>query len=247
MTYVISDIHGCLVEFEQLLSQIPFRDEDELYILGDILDRGPEPVKLIQKLMMYANIYPVLGNHDYMAMKVLSKLNQEITDEMLDALDTEDLMDYLYWTQDGGSVTEKRFVSLDMESRRDILDYLGECSLYEDIALGGRRYVLVHAGLDHFSAERSLESYDVSELIFARADYKKRYFTDENTYLVTGHTPTRIIREDGKDLVYQKNGHIALDCGCVYGGRLAAFRLNDHKIWYADAASRFAPASDGQC
>lgn len=33
--------------------------------------------------------------------------------------------------------------------------------------------------------------------------------------LVTGHTPTFLIREDGLPLIYEENGHIALDCGCV--------------------------------
>ncbi|MCD8104782.1 MAG: fructose-bisphosphatase class III [Lachnospiraceae bacterium] len=235
MIYVVSDPHGCLAEFKQLLKEIRFCDEDELYILGDMVDRGPEPVKLVQLLMMYGNIYPVLGNHDYMALKVLSKLNLEITEESLAKLTSDDLMDYLYWTQDGGDITARQFTALDRENREEFLDYLGECSFYEDIRLNGRRYILTHAGLDHFENDRALDDYELAELIFARADYTQRYFIEKNTYLVTGHTPTRTIRLDQKDLIYQENGHIALDCDCVYGGKLAAFRLDDHKVWYVDA------------
>ncbi|MCD7819635.1 MAG: metallophosphoesterase [Lachnospiraceae bacterium] len=235
MIYVISDLHGCLREFKQLLKSIHFSEKDELYILGDMMDRGSEPIKLIQLLMMYGNIYPIMGNHDYMALKVLSKLNFEISEESLAALSSDDLMDYLYWTQDGGEITARQFTALDMESREDILEYLGECSFYEEIMLNGRRYVLVHAGLDHFEENRELDSYGLAELIFVRADYTRRYFTDENTYLITGHTPTRTIREDRKDLVYQENGHIALDCGCVYGGKLAAFCLDNRQIYYVDS------------
>lgn len=238
MIYVVSDLHGCLAEFQQLLKKIQFSERDELYVLGDIMDRGPEPVKLIQLLMMYGNIYPVMGNHDYMALKVLSRLNLTITEESLAALSSDDLMDYLYWTQDGGAVTARQFTALDMEGREDILDYLGECSLYEEICLQGKRYVLVHAGLDHFEEDRPLGSYGLAELIFLRTDYSRRYFSDENTCLVTGHTPTRTIREDGRDLVYQENGHIALDCGCVYGGKLAAFCLDDQRVYYVNAQEK---------
>ena len=50
--------------------------------------------------------------------------------------------------------------------------------------------------------------------------------------LVTGHTPTPNIREDQKPLVYQGNGHLALDCGCVYGGNLAAYCIETQEVVY---------------
>ena len=66
MVYVISDIHGCYDEYIELLKKINFCDEDELYILGDVVDRGAEPIKVLQDMMLRANVYPILGNHDYM-------------------------------------------------------------------------------------------------------------------------------------------------------------------------------------
>lgn len=41
MRYIISDIHGCYHEYMELLNKIKFSDKDELYILGDAVDRGP--------------------------------------------------------------------------------------------------------------------------------------------------------------------------------------------------------------
>ena len=52
--------------------------------------------------------------------------------------------------------------------------------------------------------------------------------------LVTGHTPTFLIREDQLPLVYEANGHIAIDCGCVYGERLAAYSLDDGRVLYVE-------------
>ena len=47
--YVMSDIHGCYDEFMQMLNLISFSDYDELWIIGDICDRGPKNMKLLQK------------------------------------------------------------------------------------------------------------------------------------------------------------------------------------------------------
>lgn len=42
MRYIISDIHGCYAEYRELLEKICFSDADELYVLGDAMDRGSE-------------------------------------------------------------------------------------------------------------------------------------------------------------------------------------------------------------
>ena len=44
MRYIIADIHGCYNEYINLLKKIKFTDKDTLYILGDVVDRGPEPI-----------------------------------------------------------------------------------------------------------------------------------------------------------------------------------------------------------
>ena len=58
-TYVISDIHGQYDMFMEVLDKIKFKDTDTLYILGDILDRGPHPIKTIRKLMEMPNAWLV--------------------------------------------------------------------------------------------------------------------------------------------------------------------------------------------
>lgn len=37
---------------------------DVLYILGDVVDRGPEPMKILNDMSMRINVFPILGNHD---------------------------------------------------------------------------------------------------------------------------------------------------------------------------------------
>ena len=55
-TYVISDIHGQYDMFMELLGKIPLKDSDTLYILGDVVDRGPHPIKTLQKLKEMSNV-----------------------------------------------------------------------------------------------------------------------------------------------------------------------------------------------
>ena len=47
MTYVMSDIHGQYEKYAQMLEKISFSDEDTLYILGDVLDRGDHSMKIL--------------------------------------------------------------------------------------------------------------------------------------------------------------------------------------------------------
>lgn len=50
-TYVISDIHGEYEKFMELLEEIELEENDTLYVLGDVLDRGKHPIKTVLKLM----------------------------------------------------------------------------------------------------------------------------------------------------------------------------------------------------
>lgn len=56
MNYVVSDIHGYYDKYTSLLSFIRFSDNDKLYILGDVIDRGPDGLKLLQDIMERPNV-----------------------------------------------------------------------------------------------------------------------------------------------------------------------------------------------
>lgn len=239
MIYVVSDIHGCYEEYKELLEKINFSDKDELFVVGDVVDRGPEPIRVLQDMMMRPNVYPILGNHDYIALKILKKLNVEIRDDNVDMhLSQKDILDYYYWQKDGGSITAKKFKELNEEEKEDVIEYLEEFSVYEEVLLEGKRYILTHADIHGFNEGKTWEEYQISDFIFHRADYNRRYFSDQNTYLVTGHTPTILLNDDKKAEVFEENGHLAIDCGCVYGFKLAAYCLNNGQITYVDAKKK---------
>ena len=89
MTYCVSDIHGNYEGYLKLLEKINLRDIDTLYVLGDVIDRGKGGIKILQDMMMRFNVIPILGNHEYMALKVLKKQTVEITEENVETTNSE--------------------------------------------------------------------------------------------------------------------------------------------------------------
>lgn len=230
-TYVVSDIHGAYSAYIRLLEQLDLKPEDTLFVLGDVVDRGPHPIRVLQDMMARPNVVPLVGNHEASALTCLKLLATEITQESIAQLNSARLEILLEWLEDGGQSTMEEFSQLSAEEKQDILDYLGEFSLYEELTLGDQDYVLVHGGLGHFSPDKPLEDYTPEELLFDRPDYSRVYFPDR--YLVTGHTPTRLIPQNPRpDTIYRAHRHIALDCGCCFGGKLGAIRLEDGREFY---------------
>ena len=233
MTYVMSDLHGRYAQYRKMLEIIRFSEEDELYVVGDVVDRGEEPVRLLQDMSLRPNVYPILGNHDYMAEYLLSKLSTEITDDNAEGhLGSGDISALAAWLTDGGQTTLADFRRLTPDERADILDYFSEFAPYEELEVGGNRFVLVHGGLPDFDPTRPLWDYDEYDLVTTRADYTRRYYPDR--YLVTGHTPTGLIEPGYGGRIWRKNGHIALDCGNGWGGTLGCLRLEDFAEFYVE-------------
>ena len=83
MTYVMSDLHGEYDKYLSMLDKIKFSDDDDLYILGDVVDRGQKPVEILRDMSMRHNVFPIMGNHDKMAIDVLSWLLDEVNEEKL--------------------------------------------------------------------------------------------------------------------------------------------------------------------
>ena len=99
MIYAMSDIHGQYEQFLTLLEQIGIRKEDTLYILGDVVDRGPEPMKILKYMMAHSNIIPIIGNHEVMALPNLKLLVPEVSRNFLDKLPPKVYRDFANWTQ----------------------------------------------------------------------------------------------------------------------------------------------------
>ena len=121
MTYVMSDLFGNYAQFKEMLSKISFGEDDILYILGNTVDFGDEPMELINDLSMRLNVYPIAGDHDYLAVRMLTGF-----DKMLKNGGTPDagyISEMTAWVQNGGQTTLEGFRALDAEGREGVLEY----------------------------------------------------------------------------------------------------------------------------
>lgn len=231
MIYVISDIHGEYGKYMEMLEKIKFSDEDTLFVLGDVVDRGPEPIRLLEDMSARENVILLKGNHELMTLNILRKLNVEITKENADThLDNDTLHALMDWIRNGGRITLQGFKQLPREKRDDMLDYLADTLAYEIVETNEKTFLLVHAGLGNYRPEKNLEEYTLEELLFARPDYQRQYFSNSDMYVVCGHTPTRFVT--GMDEIYHSSNNILIDCGAVYGGRLACLCLDTMQEFY---------------
>ena len=229
MIYVMSDIHGMYDKYKQMLETIQFNDNDTLYILGDVIDRGPEPVKILLDMMSRKNVYPMLGNHEYMAIQCMEWLSKEITEENLKGVNQEKLNKLYDWLNNGGYSTVKAFKALDPDLRQQVIDYIYEFTLVEEVSVNNMEFVLVHAGIRGFDKERDLDSYEVEDYVWERPDLEVPYYDDK--FVIVGHTPTLAITGEAEIIVYNK--FVNIDCGaCFNGGKLACLCLDTLQEYY---------------
>ena len=237
MRYVISDIHGCYEEYRELLEKIHLTDNDMLYILGDTLDKGPEPIKVLQDLMWRKDVTYIIGNHDYLFLYFIRKLKNDLSE--VHNFSEEDITDFKAYLGDGGAITLEQYMQLSEDERKAVCEYLENANVYDVIKDGRKKYILAHAGITGFCETKPLEEYDFLDFICDRMDYGRRYFKNESVHIITGHTPTALINPNGSCSVYVKNGHIAIDCGCVYGGRLAGYCIETGDVIYVDVKEKY--------
>lgn len=234
MIYVCSDLHGDYLRYQALLEKISLQDQDTLCVLGDVIDRGPGGIRILQDMMARPNVTPILGNHELLAAVCLRWLLEEITAENLDSLGAAQLGAFQNWMGNGGEPTLRALKRLPQEDRQEILEYIRDMDLYAQVEAGGRSFVLVHAGLDNFSPDKDLEDYDLKDFLFCRPVPGQTYYMDR--FLVYGHTPTRLLRQwmgvPPADTILCQGTQIALDCGCGHGGQLGCLCLDTLEEFY---------------
>jgi bis(5'-nucleosyl)-tetraphosphatase (symmetrical) len=100
-TYLIGDIQGCDDAFDRLLQHISFSpSRDTLYLLGDLINRGPGSAQVLRRCMQWADaVKPVLGNHDLHLLATAHGVRQpgrrDTIQNILDAPDREALLGWL--------------------------------------------------------------------------------------------------------------------------------------------------------
>lgn len=230
MIYVMSDIHGCYDKYIAMLDKIQFSDRDTLYILGDVVDRGADGIKILLDIMRRNHVELLMGNHEYFMAALLSDFQLPI--DCKTALNNRMLKALKLWFDDGGESTFSTFLSLSANQQKQIVSFLKQLRFYVQIEVSNQQYVFVHSGFQNFSLKRSLESYQKEELLFCRPHLQTVYFPEK--IVIVGHTPTFFYHQKYTGKIIKKNQIIHIDCGCAYSksGVLGCLRLDDLSVYY---------------
>lgn len=233
MIYVTSDLHGCPPKaFQQLLRRAGFTEDDFLFVLGDVIDRGTYGAELLLWLTEQPNAQLILGNHEALLL-ACDFLFDEVTEESLGRLTPEQLSLVENLIGNGGGPTLaglRRLMKKDPELVYGILDYLRDAPLYERIDAGGKTYILVHAGLDHFRPDRPLSDYQPDELLCVRPSLSTGYFQDAT--VIFGHTPTGYYGSQYAGKALHTPSWICIDTGAGMGFSPMVLRLDDLAEFY---------------
>ncbi len=231
MTYVVSNLHGHLEAFKSLLQTIRFSTErDVMYILGDVVDLGPDPMGLIEDLSLRLNVYPIAGECDYRAAKMLTEYEKmQAVMASGQTPDAEFVSELTAWIKDGGEPTLSGYRTLDKDMQEGIIDYLTDMPLYEEVTVNGTDYLLLHQGIYDFTPDMELDWLEPEDFFSEAIDPTAKYFEDKT--IIVGHTPTSE-SNGGADRIFYGNGTIFIDCGLGRGGRLGCLRLEDGKEFY---------------
>lgn len=230
MIYVLSDIHGNERRFNSILEQINLQPNDTLWILGDVIDRHPDGIRILRTIMTMPNAKMLLGNHEYMMLRALDTPYDENAD---------DGRALAHWYRNGGKVTHDHLKHLRKTQRQAIMAYLHSLPLSADIRLQGKTYKLVHAA--------PVEAYDrdpryknpIHFAVWKR--YEEDFPLTGEHILIFGHTPTRHYQAACPMEIWHGQDKIGIDCGSGYPeegpdsryGRLACLRLDDGRIFYS--------------
>lgn len=243
--YVISDIHGRLDEFKDLIkkSNMKFDGSDELYILGDLVDWGPQSIATVifvmQMMRKYKFVHCLMGNHDAM-----------MYDTFKDMLSGEEhpLISNIWGINRGGK-TYRQFKSLSDRDKFMILNWMGRLPTeFRNVETNGRKFHLTHSYPDIESKMGNIV-FNPDRLAYWNRTEIYEYVVgkeSEEHILVFGHTITSNYL---RDLQIKKNKNIviyeprtlklAIDCGakCIdteYGYRLALVNLTNMSVLYSD-------------
>lgn len=236
MIYATSDIHGySLDRFRSLLDKAHFTQDDDLYVLGDVIDRnGDGGVAMLRWMMAQPNIEFLRGNHEDMLLA--SRLVFEnVTDDSIDKLNSDTLMSLLNWMNNGAAPTMdslKKLVLSDRSAFDDLIDYIEDAPYYATVMGGEQAFVLCHAGLGNYRKGRPLSDYSAHDLTWNRPRLFDSYFT--TTLTVFGHTPTGYLDPECTGRAYKTKTWIDIDTGAAGGGSPMLLRLDDLKEFYAD-------------
>ncbi len=244
-TYVFSDVHGHFGTLDRLLERVSPSSEDTIFMLGDMIDRGPDPISVVKCCHDLPNATVLMGNHEDLMLSYYVSFDDPDEKSIAEA----------NWLINGGSTTKDGLRALPVDERVELARWLFTLPLYAQTEVGGRRFLMVHAGIDPMRVPQGVKNWDEGaieelvgeqlrdDLMWIREDFwglPTGLVNDkgEGPIVIAGHTPTRYLDYmadapdrpslDEKGLCQmvrvgacEQTGGVAdrwnIDCGCAGG------------------------------
>lgn len=264
--YAVGDIQGCYTELVQLLEKIRFEQgKDQLWLVGDLVNRGSDSLQVLRLVKsLGASAITVLGNHDLHLLAVAagtSRLHRGDTlDEILNAPDREELLNWLRcqrmlhveddfvlvhagllpcWTVERAiGLAREVETALQGAGYVDFLSHMygNQPEAWDDELTGYERLrVITNAltrmrictGTGKMEFAFKAEQQKIPQGYLPWFDVPNR--ASRNATMIFGHW-------SALGLMVKRDA-IALDTGCLWGGPLTAFRLEDREVIQVDCAN----------
>ena len=212
---IIGDIHGCYNTFVKLLDKLP-DDIDQIYTVGDLIDRGSKSKEVVQECID-RGIISVRGNHEDMFLDYIRKTGEY--DRGVFELNGGDATIRSYtremWDEDSK-------IQIQIEDVPDEhIEYFSNMPYYIETD----DFILSHAGVSKFIEDSFRDTRDFTH--FRLMWDRDRKSINLGKFQVFGHTPVKYIKVAHSN---DKPVHINIDSKCYDNMLLTAVILPDMKM-----------------
>ncbi len=224
-TWVVGDIHGCADELAQLITKLQLGVDDRFISVGDLYHRGPDPVGVAEQLLALPQFELVLGNHERVILERMQHLPE---DADLSGFDANDL------AGDGGT----SIASFDPQDSFKLLKLLKNRPYFIRGQSAHQSWIVVHAGIVPGRTAEMCNDFDLTRIRQVEIRGKGHFWADlwqGPELVIYGHTSAPKVRPQFKG---EQMLSIGIDTGCVYGGALTAFRIEDQDLVQIPALGR---------
>ena len=214
-TIAIGDVHGCADEFEELLTKLKLKPEDRLIQVGDLVNRGPDSHRVIELARKY-QVEAIIGNHELRLLTARKKKKPSLLNQY-------------------DQTTVEQLTADDWEYLKAMPKFLYDAQIDT---------VIVHGGFLPNKPWQTQGSDLITniQVIDRKGKPAKRSDAPDaapwadswggSPFVVYGHTP--------RPRVFERKGSIGIDTGCVYGGHLTAYIIEDKSLVQVRAHNTYA-------